>query len=230
MTFASSFGRTFSPTFQPSSQAGGIVGGTVTVGTAADTYIYSTPAYADNNYGAKNVMETYTRNIRKVLMRFNLLSIPASATCTSATLSLTVGGTHYANRTFALFEIASANGNWVEGTANGSAETGSPCWNYKAYDVSTPTSWAGSAGMSTANTDYVDTVLGSIKPTSIQYGGTKLDIPLNASGLAVINSWFGQSTNSGLAGWYTDTASATNWCSKEHTTESYRPTLTVTYE
>jgi len=228
MTFGSTFGRVLSPTFQPSSQAaGGIVGGTVTVGAAADTWLNKASPYTQN-YGGATGLGFNTSDIRKSLYRFNLSSIPASATCTAAKITLTGSSTVYSGRKFLAYEIASANGDWVEGTADGSAETGSPSWNYKAYHASTPTSWAGSTGMSTAGTDYIDTLIAESAGTAVS-PNNPIDIVFNASGLAVVKSWFGESTNNGVAIWY-NTGASFNMYSKENATESYRPTLTVTYE
>lgn len=46
--------------------------------------------------------------------------------------------------------IADAN-TWVEGTASGSAQVGSCCWDYAIYSTQ---AWAGSAGCATSGTDY----------------------------------------------------------------------------
>jgi hypothetical protein len=228
MTFGSVFGRTFSPTFQPKSQAtGGIVGGTVTVGAAADTWLNNGSPFT-YNYGGGTFLGLNKPDVRKILFRFNLSSIPASATCTAAKITVTLTSTTYGTRYFSAYEIAAANGDWVEGTANGTAETGSPCWNYKAYHASTPTAWAGSGGLSTAGTDYVNTLIAQNSGAAAS-ANNPIDIVFNASGLTVVKSWFGQSTNSGVVIWY-DTGTNVGFHSKEATTESYRPTLTVTYE
>jgi hypothetical protein len=228
MTFGSTFGRTFSPTFQPKSQAGGIVGGTVTVGAAADTYIPNQNTYT-RNFGATTALLGGGAAARKILYRFNLSSIPAAATCTAAKLTLTSSGTSWggAGRWFYVYGISDANGDWVEGTANGTDETGSPCWYYKAYHPSTPTDWAGSDGLSTAGTDYVDTVIASYEITSSKTDGQSYDVTFNAAGLTVVKSWFGQSTNNGFFLYNTTINFAVY--AKEYSTESYRPTLTVTY-
>ena len=230
MTFGSTFGRTFSPTFQPKSQAAASAGGTVTVGAAADTWLNNASPYT-YNYGAAASVGINTPNVRKALFRFNLSAIPASATCTAASLTITAASKIWpgSTRTFSIYEVASANGDWVEGTGNGSAVTGAPCWNYKAYHASTPTSWAGSNGMSTAGTDYIDTALATytVYPSAVEINNS-FDFVFNASGRAVVKSWFGQATNSGIVAWY-NCGTSVSWHTKEASTESYRPTLTVTY-
>lgn len=225
MTFGSTFGRVFSPTFQPKSQAVK-AGGTVTVGAAADTSLNNANPYT-YNYGASVTLVYNMHSLRAALYRFDLSSIPASATCTAAKMTLTLATTTYGTRYFKFYEVASANGDWVEGTGNGSAVTGAPCWNYKAYHASTPTSWAGSGGLSTAGTDYIDTVIAQNSGAAAS-ANTPIDITFNAAGLLIVKSWFGQSTNSGIVGWY-DTGTNVSMHSKEASTESYRPTLTVTY-
>jgi len=227
MTFGSVFGRTFSPTFQPKSQAGGVVGGTATFNAVADTTIRR--ASATYNYGASVTLYSHNAYNGSSLHRFNLSTIPASATCTAAKLAVTASAIYYGatGRKFIIYQIASANGDWVEGTADGAEETGSPCYSYKAFHASTPTNWAGSAGLSSPGTDYVNTIIGELEVTDTVAANTTVEIPFNASGLAVIKSWFGESTNSGILLRF---AVASNIHSREASTESYRPTLTVTYE
>ena len=232
MTFASTFGRTFSPTFQPSSQAAASSGGTITVGTAADTRINSSGS--SSNFGASTVIAVgrfvSDGNVQKSLLRFNLSSITGSVI--SASLDLFIGDAtySYANTIVDIYKITDANGDWIEGTANSAAQTGSPCWNYKAYHASTPTNWAGSTGLSTAGTDYVNTVIGTFTVPSSFSVGTKLTASLSAS---VVNEWMGESTNNGILlrpRTLTGSNQGFHFCTKEHTTESYRPALTVTYE
>lgn len=224
MTFGSVFGRTFSPTFQPHSQAAVSGGDTATVVANGDTYLVSAN---NSNYGRYDFVVLNTSTVRTGLCRFILSSIPSSATCLSAKMTVSFNHGISAPAVISIYEIASANGDWVEGNAKGYAETGSACWNYKAYHASTPTSWAGSAGMSTAGTDYVDTIIGSYTlSTGTVSANTPIDIIFNASGLAVVKSWFGESTNSGIVIWANKQLVLN---SSEVSTESYRPTLTITY-
>jgi hypothetical protein len=57
-------------------------------------------------------------------------------------------------RTVRAYFVSDANATWVEGTVATQAQTGSCCWAYKAYHATTPTAWAGSAGLGTSGTDY----------------------------------------------------------------------------
>jgi hypothetical protein len=220
MTFGSTFGRVFSPSFQQKSQAAAAAGGTVTVVLSADTFLK--PSEGNKSYGGRTVLdEPSTAN--NMLVRVILSSIPANATCTAASINFVLNKTVYAGRKITFYEIASANGDWVEGTGNAQTQTGVACGNYKAYNT---VAWAGSAGCNTAGTDYIDTALASRTVSATMVDGDAFAITFNAAGLAVIQSWFGQSTNSGLVAKFTNYFA---FYAKENATESYRPTLTVTY-
>lgn len=183
---------------------------------------------ANNNYG------THTRGytgfngtrIMRELHRWNLTSIPAGATCSAASLFLydTNWGNRTADCTVTLYKVADANGTWVEGTVNGTTETGSPCYNKKVYNT---VNWAGSVGCGSAGTDYVNTSLGSATFTDGVSGYR--EIQLNAAGLTVLESWFGQATNNGIV--IIGTGSDSNWTEFESSqgTDTHRPYLSVTY-
>lgn len=183
------------------------------------------------NYGIhpSGLTGPYGSRILRELQRFDLSSISAGATCNSAVLYLydKDWASRTADCTITLYKIADANGNWVEGTVNGDAETGSPCWGYKAYHATTPTGWAGSAGLSTAGTDYVDTSLGSTIFTDGVSGYRA--ITLNADGRAVLESWFGGTGGNGLVLIGTGLSGAwTEWQSRQGT-DTQRPYLAIDY-
>ena len=203
----------------------------ITAGVGADTYILKeTDGHAanNNNFGASTTLRTRyisTNYVKKILFRFDLSSIPSTATIVSATLKMYSSGATQA-QTYTIYKITDANGDWIEGTGAGAAVVGAPCWNYKAYHASTPTNWAGSAGLSTADTDYVNTVLatatlGSIADTEL------ISIPFGASGLTVLQDWFGDASNNGLL--LITSGTDEYYHSGESTTESYRPVLSITY-
>ena len=168
----------------------------------------------------------YTSRELRELQRFDLSSIPAGSVCDAATLYLY--DTNWSLRTvdnpIAIYRIAAANGDWIEGTQQDEAQVGSPCWSYKAYNT---VGWAGSAGLKTAGTDYVDTVLGSATFTDGVSGYR--GITLTAAGLAVLESWFG---STGGPGWIligsTTVGTWSEWHSRQGT-DGNRPYLEVTY-
>lgn len=197
----------------------------VTAGVGADTYLQLN---SHNNFGISTVH--LLNALWSILFRFDLSSIPSSAICTAATLKLryTFGlGTNMNN--LYVYKISDANGDWIEGTKNNAlAGDGEPSYYGKEEDGSgnVKTAWAGSAGLRTAGTDYINTVLATL------YFGNgdnqSIELPFNADGLAVIQSWFGASSNNGLK--MTQSSELySRYVSGENTTESYRPVLSISY-
>ena len=170
-----------------------------------------------------------TTRIMKEIQRFDFSGLTASWTVTAVVLNLY--DTNWANRsadcTIDVWQIASANGDWIEGTTTGAAQTGSPCWSYKAYDATTPTNWAGSAGLSTATTDYINTSLGQAVFTDGVSGYRT--ITFNATGEGVVEGWLGDATNDGFL--ITGSGSNNNWTEwhSSQGTDGNRPYLSVTY-
>jgi hypothetical protein len=199
-----------------------------------DFYINSggAPHYnSQRNYGASVSCYPY-ENQAAPIMSFDLTSINGGSICTAVVLKMTRLNTNVNSRLFIIYSIASGNSGWIEGTKAGqTAGSGEPCWNAKEADGSggVTTAWAGSAGMSTAGTDYETTVLMKRYITSEdkQYG--QISFEFNAAGVARIEDWFGSpNTNYGFILrpiTYGDTILALS----EHTTASYRPVLSVTY-
>ena len=193
----------------------------VTAGVGADTIVYS--GAANNNYGVFTPLQVLANTI-KILIRFDLSGIPSSATCTAATLTLTSTINQPVAVTYNAYKITDANGDWVEGTKNAAtAGTGEPCWNNKFYNT---TNWAGAAGLATAGTDYIDTVLATV--TSALTANTGLAIAFNASGLTVLQSWFEDASNNGLLITVAGTSTYT-FHSGEAETVGYHPVLSITY-
>jgi hypothetical protein len=189
--------------------------------------------YAPRNSGALTfVYSNYVAN----LFRFDLSSVSSSATVSAGTLGLTkinAAGTNAA-ASHNIYKITDANGDWVEGTGNFSANAaaGQCCYNAKVADGSggVTTAWAGSAGLGTAGTDYVNTKLCADlahNRTDAQY--TVHKFTFNSDGYAVLQSWCGDATNNGLLVKKISGGDDTQWGTAEHATESYRPVLTVTY-
>jgi len=201
-----------------------------TTSTAGDTALRSTDA--TRNFGASVLSKDALT--QRLLFRFDLSSITASAICSAATFKITKSDTGSATLlTHNLFKIADANGDWIEGTTNNAtAKAGEPCWNAKVADGSAgvTTAWAGSAGMSTAGTDYINTIIGTAQIQRSDASNTQYTFTLNSDGLEVLQSWFGDVTNNGIL-YQSDSLSylSITFHLSEATTESYRPVLSVTY-
>lgn len=195
----------------------------VTAGNSGDTWIGS--EYLTNNFGIFDKI-FLKGNLYKGLFRFDLSGLPAGATCTAATLKLYAIGAEGSN-TYNLYKITDANGDWVEGTKNAStAGAGEPCWNYKKYNTD---AWVGGAGMPTAGTDYVNTIIASVTASSAG-AGSEIFLTFNAAGLAVLESWFGAATNNGFVLITSKSDTAYELASGEHATTGYRPVLSLSYE
>jgi len=87
--------------------------------------------------------------------------------------------------------ITAANRAWIAGTSTGGAGAGESTWNNLAHSA---TPWAGSAGLSTAGTDYDSTVLGSqtIDLSDLPAAGTAFDFTFtgtSAALTALIDTW-----------------------------------------
>ena len=190
-------------------------GGDVT--TAKDTYLRSTNS--DAAYGsATELISAYIW-----LIEFDLSSIEDTATCDSATLSFFVTFPKTSNRTGVINELLVANDNWVEGVSEDPATAGQSTWDYKSQTGSGEgTAWAGSAGASTADTDFDSTVLGTVSYTANDPEGTELPTALTA---ASIEPWFA-GTHYGLRIIGT---TLPNVASSDHGTTGYRPKLVVLY-
>jgi len=86
------------------------------------------------------------------LLRFNLSSIPSGSTITSMILNLT--GSVVTGSVIEVYRLLPANRNWTENEAT---------WNKQNNALGI--SWAGSAGASTAGTDYSSAVMGNFTLT-----------------------------------------------------------------
>ncbi len=138
-----------------------IVGGTYT-GTQDNVMFASSP---DVNSGTEVFFDVGDAgqfgSVRRTLVRFDVTALAGQySQINSITLNLypqdhnDVLGTGTNTNTMQVFQVSAANGAWVEGTTAGGPQTGSASWANRAYHPSTPTPWAGSAGLSTSGTDY----------------------------------------------------------------------------
>ena len=162
------------------------------------------------NYGlatAINPSSSPASTPSRALLKFDVSSIPANATIGSAMLTLeenptsldTVSNTGFQVN---LYQISSANYNWVQGPNTGAALTSGQdgaTWNDKDGNPSSITPWAGSAGLSTAGTDYVVTPITTYTyNASFGAGGTDIQavtIPIPAT---VVQTWVNNATSNGI--------------------------------
>ena len=135
------------------------------------------------------------------LLRFDL-SAMAGLYLDVNSITLKLNTNKYYKTGVSIYAIKPANAGWVEGTVQWAAETGSSCWNYKAYDETAPTAWAGSEGLGAPDTDYDSVPLATFDTLDDGVGGI-VSIPLTGhAGLTIadlIDQWSGdQVNNAGL--------------------------------
>jgi len=180
------------------------------VQTYKDTYLSSTAQ--STNYGT-NTGLAVAKTTRVSLLTFDLSSISATATCNSATLTLSIAvkpPRQATACTLYVYQLASANADWVEAEAD---------WDGK----DNTNTWAGSEGCQTSGTDYNATALGSYSVPSNDPVGTQYDISLTA---ASVEALFGSTIPLLLMH---DTDVLKVYASSDHATTGYRPVLVVDY-
>lgn len=209
---------------------GGTTRYTLTLSPSADTSLTENAPTLNLGRSSLILLSGAGSSHRKGLLRFDCSVIPTNATCISATLTLTLVTVTTVNGTVTLYSVATANSVWIEGTKNNTlAGAGEPCWNALAADGAggVTTAWAGSAGLSTINTDYESAALGSFSILTTHAVGTAYATSLTP---ARIQSWFGAvNTNYGLLVTF-NAAAFPNLATKEHATIAYRPKLVVVYD
>ncbi len=187
-------------------------------GTSSPRDTFLSQANPDDINGSKTTFFDY--NASKALLEFDLSSIDSSSICSAASLALVKVSVSAAGDTITthLYQIASANSDWTEAQST---------WNKK--DKAAATAWAGSAGMSTAGTDYINTSWGSVAMDRDDAQYTTYTYTINASGLAVLQGWFGDASNPGMMISYPNAGWALTLGSSENATAGYRPLLSITY-
>lgn len=188
------------------------------------------PGAPNNNYGARTLLSwrVYSGSPLNIpLWRIANSSIPSGTLSQCDFYLRFLSNKPVTTSARYVARVLSAN-NWVEGTQNGATETGSCCWNYLAYDASSPTSWAGSAGCGTADTDYDD----STKFLDAWY----LTSPVSHTSTTFPNDWLeswrdGVYTNCGIVGANEFTAynSVSTVATNEHSDPTTHPYFDITY-
>lgn len=177
-------------------------------------------------YGGWHVgIETTAGTDHKGLVEFDLSSIPAGANTTSATFSVYGADVKAGATSQTCYEIASGNAGWPQGDENWAVGgDGDSTWN--KYDAGTPgQDWAGSAGLSTAGTDYINTAIVTWAP-ALGWNDASF------SDASVIDDWYGTSNeNYGmLCVANSDPESLVKYFSSDYVTDTtLRPKLSLTY-
>ncbi len=175
-----------------------------------DTMMVS--AVPNNNYGTFAQIQADAASPRRSLLRFDLTSIDAGSTCDDATLYFTTATTASGTGAFYILSVT----DWTEGGAT---------WNKKDGT----NNWPGSAGASTAGTDYES----DAAPPTIVFPGTSntqvsRDLTSGANMTAPkIVSFFDTYLNL-LFVHITGTARLAPY-SSDIATASYRPQLVINY-
>ena len=181
------------------------------IGQANPTYNYgaATPLMVDSDEPSGS------SNDVSALLYWDLASIPAGSTIQSASVAIYVEDVT-ASPGFDLYDMTQA---WTEGTGTGSATGDGATWN--TYDGSN--SWPGGAG---GASDRGSAALANFTPTSTG----SYQASLNTTGLAMLESWINiPANNKGFMVHAGSTTNGLDFTSKEGTTVTNRPKLSITY-
>lgn len=173
---------------------------------------HTTAGQPNTNYNGGNFL--FYDKSRRCFAAFNLATIPAGATVTAATLTLTeLAGYFGGTPTLNMWRVLDTN-DWVEAEAT---------WNIRK----TGTAWAGSAGCSTANVDF-DSTACIATPVAFTGSTGARDFVFNAAGIADVQLQL--TTNQGFV--FANVTGGVHYCQaaqSENATTGYRPKLVVEY-
>ncbi|MCD4825272.1 MAG: DNRLRE domain-containing protein [Phycisphaerae bacterium] len=182
-------------------------------------------ANQDYNNGGKDYVKVVQSSSgpANIIMRFDVSSL-AGKTITGAKLELYAYNSNSVDQNVSVYEILSANKDWVEGTITGnSSQNGSSCWNYEQY---TGSAWdGGQNGCGVSGTDRAATAMDTVLLDS-DTTGTWFDWTLTNS---VVQGW-ADGDNAGVVFIADSTAYSRYYlASSEYSTATLRPKLTITY-
>lgn len=196
-----------------------VLAGSVTFQASRDAVIlFADNQLADSNFGSRTLLDVgthgATNGLRHSLIGFDLSSLAGQiGTVNSVTLRLHVLEDALfpsGSNTVELYRLADANAGWIEGEVT---------WNERQPGVA---SWAGSAGASTAGTDYVSTLLAS-KSFDTTTDGV-FDLVISGADAGFVLDWV-SGTNAGFLLKPTHTVQPSNNLILFHSREATDPTL-----
>jgi len=186
-------------------------------------------------YAGRTGQSNTALQIRRGLLHFNISTIPASATITSATLRLTAENRgQNGDRIMTLHKLlqdwgqGNSGGGGSGGGQGGPASINDATWLYRFYNTASPSTsapWAVVGGSFDA--------AGSGSATCPNLGGSfTISGDSNSKMVADIRAWLANSTNN--LGWELSGDESTSYTAKriysrEFSTAASRPTLTITY-
>ena len=186
MTFNAPFGRVLTPPFSPALKGGGIVNINESTGTFLN--VLSTARSYGNSHTTRGPQ----------LFRYDLSAL-IGIVAKQAKITFTRGNpsTSVATYTANFYSVSSANGDWVCMPSGNPAPEDVCCYAAKKADGlgGVKVTWAGSDGMQTAGTDYVNTLLGTLIFYRTGTAGDQYVLDLNSDGLTLINGWIQDSAN-----------------------------------
>jgi RHS repeat-associated protein len=179
--------------------------------TSSDTFIESGGSSGTNFGVDPSLMIGNATATSRTLIKFNLSSLPANATITSAVLTLTVKSDSSSNdRTLYAYRLLK---NWAEAGAT---------WN--KYDGTNSWTTGGAASF----TDYDTTILGTTNVSANPAINSTISMNLDASTLEAMRA--GSVDNFGfLLKVNAESSDGISYYSSATTTAAYRPTLRVTF-
>jgi hypothetical protein len=168
---------------------------------AAGTYGTSTSVY----------WSEWNADQARAILKFDFSGLPANAIVSAVDFYYYLTATGSGTATTAhINRILAANSNWTEAGA---------CWNYRVGS----TAWAGSAGCSTAGTDYASAALwGPARPPYTLNAYNTVTLDLTEFALMWANNY-------GMVFSYPTEANYRTFASSDTVDTAKRPYLTVTY-
>ena len=171
--------------------------------------------------------------IRRSLIRFDVTSMLGQySTINSVTLRFTSATVPDGEDFLQAFQVAPANSAWVEGAGiliDFSPDSGSSTWDERVGGLS---SWAGSAGLTSAGTDHLTNLVASAQFSfAVQTNGASFDLVF--ADTSILDDWVA-GTNSGLLLMATseglDFARFIPYASDFDSNPAFRPQLIVDFD